>query len=62
MKVVNARNVTVEVPLPLGGSAIVEPGGELSTSDDHAKSLLAQPINWKAAPASQPSTSKESDK
>jgi hypothetical protein len=46
MKVVNARDVDVVVPLPLGGDALVEAGGELDTSDEHAKSLLAQLVNW----------------
>jgi hypothetical protein len=46
MKVVNAQMVDVVVPLPLGGEALVEGGGELDTSDEHARSLLEQPVNW----------------
>jgi hypothetical protein len=50
MKVVNAHMVDVVVPLPLGGDALVEGGGELDTSDEHARSLLAQPVNWQPVP------------
>jgi len=39
----------VEVPLPDGRSPVVENGGTLETSDEHAASLLEQPSNWQPA-------------
>lgn len=40
----------VDVPLPAGHTAglvaTVPHGGELATSDEHAKQLLEQPDNW----------------
>ena len=52
MKVKNVSGVQRVVPLPLGGDAVVDVDGSLSTSDEHAKSLLEQPANW--APAKDP--------
>lgn len=41
----------VTVPLPGGGSEIVEQGGVLDTTDTHAEGLLEQPENWQRAAA-----------
>lgn len=41
----------VLVPLPLGGEAEVEHGGELSTSAEHGESLADQVGNWEPVAA-----------
>ncbi len=48
---VGPHNDGVDVPLPDGRVVYVPPGGELDTSDEHAKALLEQVSNW-ARPAS----------
>jgi hypothetical protein len=44
----------VEVPVDLGGWQVVEKGGTLQTSDDHAAALLEQPSNWAPVSADKP--------
>lgn len=52
----------VEVVLPDGRVAVVENGGELDTSPDHAKSLLEQPTNWEKTEDKAAKTAKAADK